>query len=225
MRVLVVAETVSLKMAGEPLLPYVYFQKLRERSHDVWLICHERTRSELQEAFPVEALGQIIFIPDNSWQRLVFNLSQYCKGRGIAFVLYELMRWSTQIRAKPKIQHLVQDHGIQLVFQPTPISPKMPSFLYGLGVPVVIGPLAGGMNFPPRFSYLEPPGSLALIKLGRFVANLLNRLIPGKLEAQTLIVSDQRTYQALPRGCRGQIYTVRDGAVDRSLSRCYLAAR
>lgn len=214
MRVLIVAETVSFKMAGEPLLPYIYFQKLQERSHDVWLVCHDRTRPELQDAFSTEAFERIIFISDSAWQRFFCNISQYCRGRGITFVLYELLRWSTQIRARPKIKHLVQELDMQLVFQPTPISPKMPSFLYGLGVPVVIGPLAGGMDFPRQFNYLEPLGSLRLLNLGRFVANLINRLIPGKLEAEALIVSDERTYKALPRGCRGQIYTVRDGAVD-----------
>jgi glycosyltransferase involved in cell wall biosynthesis len=221
MRILIVAETVSFKMAGEPLLPYVYFQKLRDRGQDTWLICHERTRLELQEAFPSEAFEHITFIPDTAWQRFVFHISQYCRGRGIGFVLYELSRWSTQIRARPEIKRLVQELDLQLVFQPTPISPKMPSFLYGLGIPVVIGPLAGGMDFPPHFNYLEPPGSLALVNIGRFVANLINRLIPGKLEAQALIVSDQRTHKALPRGCRGQIYTVRDGAVDLKQVRYY----
>lgn len=221
MRILIVAETVSFKMAGEPLLPYVYFQKLLDRGQDVWLICHQRTRSELQDSFSAEAFERITFISDNFWQRLVSHVSKYCRGRGISFISYEFLRWSTQIRAKPKIRRLVKVRDIQLVFQPTPISPKMPSFLYGLGVPVVIGPLAGGMNFPPHFNYLEPPGSLALMNIGRFAANLINQLIPGKLEAQTLIVSDQRTYKALPRGCRGQIYTVRDGAVDLSQVRYY----
>jgi len=221
MRVLIVAETVSFRMAGEPLLPYTYFQKLCDRNQDVWLICHIRTRSELQEAFPPEVFERITFIEDSPWERFVVNISQYFRGRGFGAFFYELLRWSTQIRARPQIKRLVHELDIELVFQPVPISPKMPSFSYGLGVPVVIGPMAGGMDYPPKFNYLEPPGNIFLINLGRFVANLSNRLVPGKLEAETLIVSDHRTYKALPTGCRGQIYTVRDGAVDLKQLRYY----
>lgn len=214
MKILIVAETVSFKMAGEPILPYFYFRKLWDRNQEVWLICHDRTRSELREALSPEAFEHIIFISDSAWERFFVNISQYFRGRAFGAIFYELLRWSTQIRARPQIKQLVRELNIELVFQPTPISPKMPSFSYGLGVPVVIGPMAGGMDFPPQFNYLEPPGSLLLLSIGRFVANLINRLIPGKLEAKTLIVSDKRTYNALPSGCRGRIYTVRDGAID-----------
>lgn len=221
MNILIVAETVSQNMAGEPLLPFVYFQKLCEQNLNVWLICHARTRNELRGAFSDEVFQRIYFIEDTAWQRLVNRVAQSFPWRGAGLLFYELLRWQTQIRARPLVKKLIQEFDINLVFQPTPISPKMPSFLYGFGIPVVIGPMAGGMDFPPGFQYLEPKISHLLIDLGRKASTFYNWLIPGKKLAETLIVSNARTRDALPSGCRGKVYEVRDGAVDLSTLKMY----
>jgi glycosyltransferase involved in cell wall biosynthesis len=221
MRIIIVGETVSKKMAGEPLLPFLYFQKMHERNLDVWLVCHARTRDELRSNFPDKMFQRIYFIEDTFWPKFIFYIAQFFPWRGADFVFYELMRWQTQILARPLIRHLVKEFQLQLVFQPTPISPKMPSFLYGFGVPVVIGPMAGGMDFPPGFQYLEPKVSYLLVWLGRKVSARCNWLIPGKRLAAALIVSNDRTRDALPHDCRGKIYEVRDGAVDLSTLKLY----
>src|SRR5258708_39452367 len=51
-RVVIVAEHASLKFGGEAALPLHYFRVLRRRNVAAWLVVHERTRSELEHAFP-----------------------------------------------------------------------------------------------------------------------------------------------------------------------------
>lgn len=86
-----------------------------------------------------------------------------------------------------------------LVHQPVPVSPTAPSTLFGLSVPVVIGPMNGGMNYPPGYaSRFERPLTRALVPLGRRMAALVNRLLPGKPQAAMLLVANQRTARALP---------------------------
>ena len=40
---------------------------------------------------------------------------------------------------------------IEVVHVPIPVSPKMPSLMWGLGAAVVMGPLNGGMEYPDAF--------------------------------------------------------------------------
>jgi glycosyltransferase involved in cell wall biosynthesis len=77
--------------------------------------------------------------------------------------------------------------------------------------------MAGGMDFPPAFQYLESRWSRLAIALGRTSSHLLNRLIPGKFQAAALLVANERTEKALPWGCKGKIYRVRECGVNLSL--------
>ncbi len=62
----------------------------------------------------------------------------------------------TQIERQPamagRIRHLVGELAIDVVHQPIGVAPSMPSPLTRLGVPLVIGPLNGGMVMPPAFA-------------------------------------------------------------------------
>jgi len=48
------------------------------------------------------------------------------------------------------VRDLVKRHGIDVVRQPTPVSPKMHSLIWGVGIPVITGPLNGGIDGPTR---------------------------------------------------------------------------
>ena len=63
-----------------------------------------------------------------------------------------------------------------------PISPKATSMMFGLGVPVVIGPMCGGMDYPPAFQYLQGKATRAVERIGRRVSHLIHRLVPGKAQ-------------------------------------------
>jgi glycosyltransferase involved in cell wall biosynthesis len=89
--------------------------------------------------------------------------------------------------------------------------------MYGLGVPVVIGPMNGGMEYPPAFRRMQSPADRIGIAIGRRVANLMNGLIPGKREATILMVANERTRAALPTGTRGQLKTIVENGVDLNL--------
>jgi hypothetical protein len=60
-------------------------------------------------------------------------------------------RFSSQLEQRRLVRRLVERERIDVVHQPMPVSPREPSLLYGFGVPVVIGPMNGGMEWPPAF--------------------------------------------------------------------------
>ncbi len=74
----------------------------------------------------------------------------------------------------------------------------------------------GGMSFPPAFERqsrsIRWVGRLA--NLVRSLSGLAHWLMPGKLRAETLLVANERTEQALPAGTRGRVLTLIENGVD-----------
>jgi glycosyltransferase involved in cell wall biosynthesis len=124
---------------------------------------------------------------------------------------------STQMRIRKLAISLARAGKIDVVFEPSPITPKGLSFLYDVGVPVVIGPLCGGMNFPPAFANLDSFVTRSSVALGRQISHLANLMVPGKVKADVLIVANSSTLNALPAGHRGQVIRLFESGVDLDL--------
>ena len=216
LRVLIVAEHASLKFGGEAALPLHYFRVLRQRNWPAWLVVHARTRDELEAAF-LSDQDRIFYISDTVPHRLLWTLGQVLPARLASFTTGFLMRCMTQMTQRRVIRQLIRDQGISVIHQPMPVSPKEPSMMYGLGVPVVIGPMNGGMEYPPAFRRMQGPVDRIGIAMGRRIANLMNRLIPGKRDAAILLVANERTRAALPTGTRGRVKTIVENGVDLNL--------
>lgn len=216
-RVAIVAEHASSRFGGEASLPLHYFRVLRERGAAVWLVVHARTRPELQERFPGES--RIRYVEDTALHRALWRAGRWLPRRIELFTTGWLLRLATQWCQRGIVRRLIAQEGVNIVHQPIPVSPKEPSLLFGLGVPVVIGPMNGGIDFPPAFRRMQSRAVTAFIALGRRASAQLNRLLPGKLRAAALLVANERTLQALPAGCRGQVLQIAENGVDLSLWR------
>jgi len=86
-------------------------------------------------------------------------------------------------------------------------------------VPVVIGPMNGGMNYPPAFAGAQGRAERSLMWTGRFASDRLNALMPGKRKAAVLIVANERTRRALPSGLAGEVIEMTENGVDLNLFR------
>jgi glycosyltransferase involved in cell wall biosynthesis len=197
MRILIIAEHASLQFGGEAALPVHYFRVLRNRKIDVWMIVHERTRKELSELFS-DDLDKILFIKDTIWHKLLFDMSKFLPSSIYFFTFGSLLRTITQLSQIKIAKSLIKQNNIDIIHQPIPVSPKEPSLIYDLGVPVVIGPMNGGMSYPEAFKNRESYLTHLFFNIGRYFANWTNILIPGKRKAATLIVANERTKKALP---------------------------
>jgi hypothetical protein len=158
--VLIVSDSISMRMGGEASFAFVYAKLLMARGAEVWMVGHARVREELRTSFP-EAWDRIRFVEDTPLMVLIFRLGRLGPYRVRDLVFYQLIHMLTQRRARRIALELIREQGIEVVFEPTPIAPKAVSYMYGLGVPVAIGPLCGGMSFPPAFRHLDSfsPGS------------------------------------------------------------------
>ena len=215
MNILIIAEHASLKYGGEAALPLHYFRVLRKRGIETWLIVHERTREELESLFASDR-DRLYFISDTIWHRWLWQCSQFLPQRIADFTFGLILRLITQISQRCLAKKLVRTKNIDVVHQPILVSPKEPSTIFKMGAPVVIGPMNGGMKYPPGFGRQNGFVDLG-VKTGRFFANLFNALIPGKRKATTILVANQRTKKSLPKGITGKIIEVVENGVDLSV--------
>jgi len=217
MKVLIISEHASLKFGGEAALPLHYFRVLRQRKIDVWMIVHERTKTELNQIFAHD-LERIFFIKDSFLHKLVFFLGKPFPSRISYFTFGFLLRMLTQFSTKKLAKFLIKEYQIDLIHQPIPVSPKEPSMIYGMGIPVIIGPMNGGMNYPEAFKNRESSWTHSFVGLGRNFSNFINIIIPGKIKADLLLVANERTKNALPKCLQNnQIIELVENGVDLSI--------
>ena len=217
-RVLIVAENASESFGGEAILPLRYFRLLRERGIDAWLLTHARVRNELRSLVPSD-MNRVRFVEETAVHRFLWRVGSRLEPRLHYFTTGFILRLLTQRAQRRVARRLIAEQGINVVHQPTPVSPREPSLLSNLGVPVIIGPMNGNMNYPPAFRDEEPLLTRVTIALGRAWANLLNKVFPGKRRASILLVANERSRQAIANGARGEILYLPENGVDTSIWR------
>jgi len=212
MRVCIVAEHASYRFGGEAVLPVHFFAGLRVRKIEVWLVVHSRTSEELLAAFPDDQ-DRLRFIPDAWFHKLLNRLSNFLPRRIAQATTGLISQLTTQYMARKIVRDLVASVSIDIVHQPIPVSPRFPSLMSGLGVPVVIGPMNGGMEYPAAFRKEESFLIRAAVNIGRRLSDFVNSRLTGKKQADVLLVANQRTRLALPSGVRGQVIELPENGV------------
>jgi glycosyltransferase involved in cell wall biosynthesis len=210
--ILVVAANASAKWAGEAVLPLHIFRGLRKAGHEAWLCVGNETKPELDELLGRDA-SRVHYVDDTR----MHSAFRWIQARTPSWMgsnpLYYAQVLATQLRQRDLVAQLVDKLGIDVVHQPTPISPRIPSFLVNLPAPLVIGPMNGWMEYPPGFRFLQPRGVHAVKNLARSFAKALPRTFDAKRQAECLIVANQRTEDGLPSGVRGKIFRMVENGV------------
>ncbi|MCB2426640.1 glycosyltransferase family 4 protein [Methylophaga pinxianii] len=215
-RVLIVSENATDQFGGESILPLHYFRFLRQENIATWLITHERVKERLTELLG-DDIQHVIFIPETKLFSKLHNWGLKLPPRVRAISTHFLMQCLTQYYQWKLAKKAVKAHHINIVHEPAPVSPKRPSALFGLGCPVIIGPMNGGMDFPQGFSHMKTLSEKIFYFPLRMVSHIVNIVIPGKLFANLLLVANHRTKKALPFFKFGRIEALVENGVDLSL--------
>jgi glycosyltransferase involved in cell wall biosynthesis len=202
-----------MEMGGESSLPFYYAKLFSRRGVEVSLACHDRVETEIRAAFP-ELGSRVRIVRDTPVQKSLFRYCRVLPYRVRDLLIGQAIHFSTQIRIRKIAIELARTNKIDVVFEPAPITPKGLSFMYDIGVPVVIGPLCGGMNFPPAFIDLDSRVTRGLMIASRKFSRVANRLVPGKLKAEVLLVANESTAKALPSGYCGRVVRLFESGVD-----------
>ena len=213
LRVLLIAENASERMGGEAIIPLQYFRFLKKRGVFVKLLTHERVKEELSETLK-SSFEDVHFVRDTFAQETIHFLGRHLTRRSKTISTGFLIDMSSGIRQRKIARELVKKFRINVVHQPIPVSPKLPSFIFDVGAPVIIGPMNGGMKFPSAFRSLEPLAERILYAIGKILAPAVNCLIPGKRKASLLLIANERTRKALPGKIETPIGFLTENGVD-----------
>jgi hypothetical protein len=167
MRVVIVAEHASAQFGGEAFLPLNYFRLLRSRQIETWLVSHMRTHVELETLFP-DAIDHMYFVADTWVHRFFYHSGKLLPRRVGEATTGVLMQLYTQTTQRSIVRQLVQKHQIDIVHQPIPVSPKLPSLIFAVGAPVVMGPMNGGIEYPSAFQERQSLWVKQFVSVGRW---------------------------------------------------------
>lgn len=212
-KLLIVAPNASSRFGGESFLPLKYFQILRRRGLPVRLIAHARNRADLQEMLG-SYCDDISFVEDTVFHRVIWRIGSRFPPFIRDTIFRTLLNMVNDRFQADLIRNFVAAGEVDVIHQPIPVSPLAPSSLYDFGVPVVIGPMNGGMTYPPGYEYLESAKTRRFVELSRKLAFMINRLVPGKRKAAALIVANERTRRALPFPSHPNVITLVENGVD-----------
>jgi glycosyltransferase involved in cell wall biosynthesis len=159
------------------------------------------------------------FVPDTWLHRLLNNCGRFIPARVNEFTFGLLSHLYTQLLQRRIVRRLVSEHQIDVVHEPTPVSATVPSLMFGLGVPIVIGPLNTPVKFPLAFRSRQNPTIDLFIAIDHLFVDFFNRFLPGKIKAETVLVANDRTQQARTALVQGKIIEFVENGVDSSVWR------
>lgn len=220
MRVLLVAEQCNPEMVSVPLVGWSHSQALAKVT-DAHLVTQVRNRDAIRRAGLREG-KDFTAIDTEAIEARVFRLASRLRGgTGKAWTLLTAM---TSL-SYPYFEHLVwkrfgrqiRARKFDVVHRLTPLSPAMPSLLAGrcreAGVPFVIGPLNGGVPWPPGFRGVQRREREWLS-----AARELHRLVPGygatRRHASAILIASRITWEQVPETYRRKCIYLPENAVD-----------
>lgn len=212
LNILIVCENASNIFGGESMLPLNYFRCLSKTQHSVYLITHARVKASIQQIDDINQ-DHVFYVPDTYMHKFLDRYSVVLPQRIRIITFGFLMHSITQMYQWKLARKIVKEKKIDVIHEPTPVSAVQPSAMFGLGVPVVIGPMNGSMSFPNAFQHMAGKTERLLYQVMRIFSSVYNLCIPGKFFAKYLLVANKRTQNTLPKFRLGQVEEIVENGV------------
>lgn len=142
-KLLLVAPTCDGEDVGEAWVSYQWALRLAER-HEVTLVTYYK-RGARPASEQLSGL-RVVEWPEMSAFHRAERLNSMLKPGYVPFY-FRARRWIRRA--------LARGETFEVAHQPTPVAMRYPSPASGLGIPLVIGPVGGGLRSPPGFAAEE----------------------------------------------------------------------
>lgn len=220
-RVLLIAEACNPTWTSVPLVGYNFARALAERPElRVTLVTHIRNREGLSTS-DIGKLAEIEFI-DNEWiANPVYRFARWLRGGNqLSWTIDTALAWPSYVVFEQIVRRQfgqrLQRGEFDLIHRVTPLSPTAVDPLAGkTDVPMVAGPLNGGLPWPREFPELVRREREWLVPLRK-----LYRLLPYHRSTYRhlagVIAASRATAAEIPRHFRGRRLYMPENGVDPS---------
>jgi glycosyltransferase involved in cell wall biosynthesis len=214
-----IAEACNPTWASVPLVGYNFARALAERDDvQVTLVSQVRNRAAL-EADPIASRVRLHLI-DNEWvARPLYLLSRLLRGGGaLSWTTDTAMAWPSYMvferEVYARFRRALRAGAFNLVHRVTPLTPTMGSPLASLTeVPMIVGPLNGGLPWPREYPELRRQEREWLVPLRGLYRRLpYYRSTYARLAG--VIAGSRHTATEVPRSFRGLRFYLPENGVD-----------
>ena len=218
-RVLLMAEACNPEWTSVPLVGYNFARALAENPHlDVTLVSHVRNQEALQRD-AIASAARLVFI-NNEWiAKPLYTLGRLLRGgKSLGWTTNMAVNWPAyiafELQAARQLKSELQSGAFDIIHRITPVSPTLPSALATkTDVPMVIGPLNGGLPWPKEYPQLRGREREWLVP----VRNVYRRLPWYQKSYRRLagvIAGSRHTQSETPEGFRGQRLYMPENGID-----------
>lgn len=216
-RVLLLAEACNPTWTSVPLVGYNFARALAENPDlQVTLVSHVRNQQAL-EADPIAEIARLVFI-NNEWiAKPLYTAGKLIRGgKSLGWTTNMAINWPAyiafELQAAKALQAELDTKSFDIIHRLTPVSPTMPSALATkTDVPMIIGPLNGGLPWPDEYPELRKKEREWLVPIRNVYRKLpYYRSCYRKLAA--VIAGSRHTQTETPEDFAGrQIYMPENG--------------
>lgn len=219
-RVLLLAETANPEMTSVPLIGWSIAEAVSKRA-DVLMATHIRNREAIVAQGWAEG-REFVTVDTEAWARVMIRIARLLgasddRGWTIYQALAPIGTYLFEREIWRRFRSELSAGRFDLVHRLIPMSPTTPSYLAGrlrrIGVPLIVGPLNGGLPWPGGFNdrQLREREVLSRVR-GAF------RLLPGyrsiRRHAGAILAGSQYTLGELPAYARPQTMYLPENGID-----------
>ncbi len=219
LRVLLIAEACNPTWTSVPLVAYSQAKALAVRDDlDVTLVTHVRNRESL-ESDPIADFAHLHFIDNEFVARPFFRVGEWLRGGSqLSWTTSTAVAWPAYVVFEKMVHRRfgrdLRAHSFDLIHRITPLTPTVGSPLASMTtVPMLIGPLNGGLPWPADYPDLRKREREWLVR-ARKIYRWLPYYRSTYRHARGVIAGSRHTASEIPTWFKGRRYYLPENGFD-----------